>query len=184
MIKIDCKESDIEDILAKHLDEKLNIKYLDRQYRTPVGIIDIIAKSHTDKNCYYVIEIKNGTLGSDAYAQVLRYCNWMNSEESKDGKRYFIPLLIGDFLSEQLNHLCDYFDDDGGYGRHNIKDVLYRCFKFDPMTGISFNYHSTTQMECKDIYIYGFNHLYQIEEELDCANYSIHCLKMEMASCE
>lgn len=172
-IEINCKESDIEDILCEHADKMLGVKFLKRQYRTPVGVIDILAKSNVIKDCFYVIEIKNTTLNPDAYTQVLRYSNWMNKEESKDGRRYFIPVLVGRFLNENLCHLCEYFSDDDYYGRHNIRDVFYRCYDFNPISGVSFEYYSIAQKNCGSMYSSLYDHFCSIEEDLDYAKYQI-----------
>ncbi|MBH0178416.1 MAG: DUF91 domain-containing protein [Nitrospira sp.] len=70
----------------------------DRQVRTDVGIIDILAK---DPAGMVVIELKTGEADDVAVAQVARYLGWMkNSERSADTflrKRFRAILLASSF---------------------------------------------------------------------------------------
>src|SRR5580698_6293371 len=111
-IQLVCTEKDIEDILEQHCERMLGIKFLARQFRTTVGVVDIIAKHPYIPGVYYVVEIKRDILDPVAYIQALRYAKWLNSERSKIGKRKFIPVIIGEQLQSTLNFLCQHFDHE------------------------------------------------------------------------
>lgn len=146
MIEINCSEKDIEDVLANNLSHYFpKLRYVSRQYRTGVGIVDILAASKVDKGTFFVIEIKKDQLDANAYVQVLTYTKWLNNERSKDCKRKFISVIIGDSLSQNLDHLVGYFYDDSEFGLSELSGVNYRLYKFDPLRGLSFTYVSTSQ---------------------------------------
>jgi hypothetical protein len=180
MLKIDGSEKDIEDVLEEHSERLLGLKFLCRQFRTKVGIIDIIAKDPINPHIYYVIELKRGTLDSSGYVQVLKYASWMNSEFSKGCARLFLPLLIGESLHQELHHICDYW---GGSGSSNhsydspsswlLKESLspqYRCFSFDPISGVSFNFRSERQLESGYLHLFWNEHFETLGFHIDYLN--------------
>ena len=148
MITFTFSERDIEDILSKECSKFLGVKFLARQLSIPVGIIDLLVASKINAGIYYVVEIKKGLLDPSAYVQVLRYSKWLNSEYSKEGKRRFIPVLVGEHLSPSLDTLVDFFEDDY-WSIRRLHQPLYRLFKIDPVRGISFDYSSTSQQSVK-----------------------------------
>jgi len=94
-LQTDLHEQDVETCSNKTQDHYLGVKYVTRQMRTPVGVLDVLARHPECPVVHYVIEIKKGTIDSAAYVQVLRYAKYLNSERSKDGRRLFVPVLIG-----------------------------------------------------------------------------------------
>lgn len=169
-------EKDIEDLLADDCEHYLGIKFLARQFRTPVGIIDVIAKSCDNPYVYFSIELKKDKIDSTAYCQSLRYSNWLNSELSKGGKRLFIPIVIGSSLAEDLHFLCEYFDADD-FNHFNLavyKDVFYRLFDFCPKTGVSFNFHNSAQEKQKNLLRKYHNHIDAICGRADYFEYALH----------
>lgn len=169
MISYTFSERDIEDILSLNCQKFLGVRYLARQVATPVGIIDMIAIGRAGAGIYYVVEIKKGLLDPAAYVQVLRYSKWLNSEYSKQGKRRFIPVLVGEHLSPSLDTLVEYFEDDY-WSISRLQQPLYRLFKIDPIAGISFDYSGTSQQSVKPGEI-GYCHISAKCEEADYLAY-------------
>jgi hypothetical protein len=172
-IQFNCSERYIEDVLANNCEHFLDLKFIARQFQTDVGIIDLIARHPEDRESYFVIELKRGVIDPQAYVQVVRYANWLNSEYSKDGRRKFFPVLIGESLSSTLDHVCAYFDTDQCLNLANIYRPSYRLFKFDPMTGISFAWFSTGQQAAADKPQLQHCHISALSEQLEYANYSL-----------
>jgi hypothetical protein len=172
-IELVCDEKAIEDVLWDHCNHYLGLKPIARQYRTSVGIIDLLARHPISPNIYFVIEIKRGTLDSHAYTQVLRYCKWLNSEQSKNGQRIFFPILVGEQLSTNLDHLCNFFDVDSYSSVPAIHNVAYRLFKFDPLAGITFNYLSVSQRDAASLYFENHCHVAQLDERASLAEWQL-----------
>ena len=166
-IQIICSEQDIEDILEEHCGHYLGLRFITRQFRTPVGIIDIIAKHPAVENSYFVIELKRHTLDASAYLQTIRYARWMNSEMSKNGKRFFTPMIIGQSLHPDLSHICDYFEIDDYPDVPTMHRLRYRLFNFDPLKGFCFDWHSTEQETASNAFLEQFCHLRNIQERLE-----------------
>lgn len=143
-IQINASEKTIEDILCDNMDKFLNIKFVTRQFKTDSGIIDIIARDEQNKNIYYIIELKKGEIDTHAYAQVHRYCLFMNSCFNK-GKRIFIPLLIGDDLADEIIKNVYYFDNSY-LTSSSIAKTFYSLYSFDIEEGIQFNYYNKEQL--------------------------------------
>lgn len=173
VIQLSYLEKDVEDIIQSHTSKFLGLNFIARQFNTPVGVIDVIAKSHRCPRLYWVIEIKRDKLDASAYCQALRYSNWLNSEMSKDGSRFFRPLIIGSSLSDDLASLCKYFDgeDQDWWDYGNQKTVMYRLFNFDPISGVSFNWSSPTQRDYEEIFVEGYNHTNAAIERLEMEVY-------------
>lgn len=179
-IQLVYTEKDIEDILEQHCERMLGIKFVTRQFRTEVGIADIIAKHPDISGVYYVVEIKRGILDPDAYAQALRYAKWLNSEMSKDGRRSFIPIIIGEQLQSTLNFLCAFFDHEFQCGIANIHDVSYRLFEFDPLSGVSFSWFSKEQEACDNLRYSRHCHITAVEGKLECLEGELERLEHEL----
>jgi hypothetical protein len=172
-IQLVCTEQDIEDILVRHCDRMLGIEFMARQFRTAVGVVDILAKHPYIPNVYYVVEIKRGILDPATYVQALRYANWLNSERSKFGRRFFIPIIVGEHLHASLNSLCQFFDQESHYCTSNIRDVTYRLFHFDPLEGVSFAWHSREQEACDAMRTERYCHLNALDERLSHAEWKL-----------
>lgn len=145
--EINCDERDLEDVLFARAEKFLpDITPVFRQYRTPHGVVDIIARDdatyRTERRNYFVIELKKGPIDTHTLAQSLRYCRYLNAAKNRDGRRLFIPFLIGDSVSPNLHHLLTYYD---GYADCGHYTVYYRLYGLSPETGLSFNFHATEQ---------------------------------------
>lgn len=176
MIELSYSEKDIEDILFQHSEKFLDIRAIKRQYPTKVGVVDLIAQSTSDKDVFFVIEIKKDFLDCYAYCQVLRYSNWLNSEKSKNGKRKFFPVLIGKDLSADLYHLCDYFEED--HSLSLIYKPTYRLFHFDPLQGVSFTYVNTEQNKIVTK-IHEFCHISDLEMKNESLYFELYLSKKD-----
>ena len=171
-IQLVYTEKDIEDILASNCQRLLAVKFVTRQYRTSAGIIDIIAKSLESPDYYYIIEIKKDALDASAYVQARRYARWMNREESKSGKRKFLPVIIGEQLHSSLHGVCDYFEPDS-LGLHLLAEVRYRLFGFDVLEGINFSYSSREQERMAEKLEHRHCHISTLEESHDYLTWSL-----------
>lgn len=169
-IQLQYLEKDIEDLLEKNCEHYLGLQFIKRQFRTSVGIVDVIAK-HPDSSwkmpVYFVIEIKQKSLDSSSYTQVLRYTKWLNSEKSKGGKRLFLPLLIGRFLDRELRTICEYFDPGIHCGMDDINRMTYRIFNFDPHKGITFEWCDPHQEAHFSSLISNNNHIFSHRESFE-----------------
>lgn len=170
-IQLTYTEKDVEDLLENGCPFFLGLKFIKRQFRTPVGIIDVIARHPERKNVFYVIEIKKDLVDSSAYVQVLKYTKWLNHERSKEGGRIFIPLLIGNNISQDLYHVCEFFDRDSHYDIDSYHKVLYRLFNFSPYRGVLFTYSNTAQGEAYNALEYRHNHIEQLREQKEVNEY-------------
>jgi len=161
-IELVYQEKDVEDLLEQDCMGYIGLDFVARQLRTAVGIVDVIAAHPEIENLKYVIEIKKGALDSSAYTQVLKYTNWLNSEESDGGKILYLPMLIGTHLTGDLPALCINFDVDEHYTVAFYNQVTYRLFSFDPKKGVCFAWCSTNQLEHQKLLVNDHNHLQQI----------------------
>jgi len=117
-MKIEITEKEVEDIIFEGQKlEKHNIKCVQRQVRFGVaGIVDILGYDRCNKR-WVIIEIKRDTLDAKAYAQGMRYRDWLSDymdHRSCDRLRpYRDPyvLLIGCNLHEDLRFLRDINED-------------------------------------------------------------------------
>ncbi len=103
-------ERQLEDFLIDNWDKTdLGKKYnliiedgelMSRQYRTDVGIIDILAKDkQTDS--YVVIELKRGQTSDDTVGQIARYMGWIRE---KKGDKNVMGIIIAGSDDERLNY--------------------------------------------------------------------------------
>lgn len=159
-IEINYLEKDVEDLLAAHTGRYLGAEMVKRQFRTPVGIVDLILSVDVSSRIYLVTEIKKGMLDACAFAQVWRYTKWLNSEFSREGKRIFVPFLIGDSLHTDLHPIVEYYEEGlfwefrpGLLGR-----TFYRLFNFDPFTGVGFGFHNKAQAAYRNNLTYDYCH--------------------------
>lgn len=143
---INVSEKDLEDFLVSNIQKyHPDLKIIKRQFRTACGIIDLLAKdislSYGD-NVYVVIELKIGELDASAVCQVLRYTQYLNSEMSKNGTRFFYPLLIGSSVSEEISKLVCFYNDE----YNDTFYCMYDLFSFD-LKGINFGYYNINNMK-------------------------------------
>ncbi len=80
---IDNFDSIFEGKLILYRDPQNNV--IGQQYRTDVGIIDILAIDTSDKS-FVVIELKKGREADKVVGQTLRYMGWLSENICKDGQ--------------------------------------------------------------------------------------------------
>jgi len=105
-------ETHLEEFLIENWD-KLDIskKYsileedgdmIGQQYSTPVGRIDILAKSHDGKE-WLVIELKKGQTSDQVVGQTMRYLGWISNNKAANGETVKGLIIAGD-LDERLHY--------------------------------------------------------------------------------
>ena len=134
-MEIKLLETEVEDyIFEGQLLETYGIKCIDRQVRFGVaGIVDILGYDRLRK-CWVIVEIKRDGLDAKAYAQGMRYRNWLSNlllekHTARGGEVDLcnLPyvLLIGSGLSEDLRFLSEAspakFLGDACYLKFNIE---------------------------------------------------------------
>lgn len=181
---VNVTEKDLEDFLVLNI-QKYHpyLRIIKRQFRTSCGIIDLLARdtSHCcGDNVYAVIELKIGELDASAVCQVLRYTQYLNSEMSKNGKRYFYPLLIGSSISEEISKLVCFYNDE-------YKDTfycMYDLFSFG-IKGINFGYYNINNNKFfRDNYITQNSRYENILEERDVKDIEIFTLQRRIEDME
>jgi len=151
------KEKELEDFLCSNnnLQKHLGLRLLARQFRTPVGVVDIIAYNNNTKR-FVLIELKKDILNSEAYFQLERYRRYFVKKAQADFEekeissmsaecRTFDCLLIGNTLAENLSYVTEYWEADSDLSEFNR--VWYRCFNYSLEKAISFEYYSPMQRE-------------------------------------
>jgi len=176
MIKIECEEKDIEDFLCADINKHLSLKLIGRQISTPAGVIDVLAYSK-EFDIYFVIELKKNYLNTSAFAQVIRYSNFLNCTLSK-GRRVFVPLLIGMHLHEELEKSVFLYKDNC-VDKNSFWKVYYTLFNLSPDKGITFNWHNAKQYkyEIDNLSYDSMNYLEKRDDELCDQSYEIYRLK-------
>lgn len=158
MPDISFTEKELEDFLCSNnnLRRHLGLRLITRQYRTPVGVVDLIAYNNNTKR-FVVVELKKGALDSNAYLQLERYRHYFTKKAYSDYEkknppltalscpREFDCLLIGNTLAENLNYVVNYWDD--GCSLSDYSRVWYRCFDYSLERAICFDYYSPEQRE-------------------------------------
>lgn len=156
MIEINCSEKDIEDFLCKenNLERHLGLRFLARQFTTPLGIVDIVAYNKNTKR-FVIIELKKDALDSKAFFQMERYRHYFKTSEHKKWfgapphkeERKFDCLLIGKDIAQDLYYSVEIWDcvDDLRYA-----SMWYTCFSYGFDTAIAFNYSQPGQRKIQD----------------------------------
>lgn len=142
MPEIQFSERELEDFLSKdgNLEKYLGIKFISRQVKTPVGIIDIIGVHRTTFD-WFIIELKKDKITPDAYFQIDRYYKYFHHTK----KKYFHRLLIGNGLDSTLNYSVScYWRDLESY---DPMERYYTVFGIDFDKPLSFAYGATGQMK-------------------------------------
>src|SRR5262249_2872192 len=104
-------ESQLEDFLIENWDKtELGKKYslieedgelVSQQFRTPIGIIDILARDKKSGQ-YVVIELKKNQTSDDTVGQLTRYMGWL--EEHKSGGQPTKGIIIAGRYDEKLSY--------------------------------------------------------------------------------
>lgn len=181
---INVSEKDLEDFLVSNIQKyHPDLKIIKRQFRTSCGIIDLLAKDTSYRygdNVYVVIELKIGELDASAVCQVLRYTQYLNSEMSKKGKRFFYPLLIGSSISEEISKLVCFFNDE----YNDTFYCMYDLFSFD-LKGINFGYYNINNLKFfKENFIEQNSRYENLEEESVEKDFEINNLKTKIEDLE
>ena len=148
-MKIEITEKEVEDIIFEgQLLEERGIKCVKRQVQMGnAGIVDILGYDR-NRRCWVIIEIKRDSLNAKAYAQGVRYRNWLSQYlVERDGQRGMelddamrnLPylLLIGKELSYDLRFLSTREKDDGFLGHE-----CYLRFDVEPRLRLGSDYIS------------------------------------------
>lgn len=169
-IEISCSEQDIEDFLCikGNLEKYLGLRLLKRQYRTPVGVVDIVAYNKKTKR-FVIIELKKDLLDYKAFFQMERYAHYLKKSEinrcdatgprkyflyknaemkfTKCTERKFDRLLIGKDISPDLYYSVEHWDDSSD---NCHAETWYTLFGFRFDSAISFGYYQPQQskIEC------------------------------------
>jgi hypothetical protein len=179
---INVSEKDLEDFLVSNIQKyHPDLKIIKRQFITSCGIIDLLAKdtSYGD-NVYAVIELKIGELDASAVCQVLRYTQYLNSEMSKKGKRFFYPLLIGSSISEEISKLVCFFNDE----YNDTFYCMYDLFSFD-LKGINFGYYNINNLKFfRENFIEQNSRCENFGEEIVEKDFEIYNLKTKIEDLE
>lgn len=173
MPEINFSEKELEDFLSckRNLKKHLGLRFLARQYRTPVGVVDMIAYNNKTKR-FVIIELKKDTLDTSSYFQIERYRHFFvkkadNLWNKKCDRRYslqkkgvdlflkvptryhnFDCLLVGKSLSKELDYVVEKWEASSY--RSDYSRVWYTCFAYSFEKAISFAYHSVSQKEVED----------------------------------
>ncbi len=182
-VTFSIEEIEIENILAWNMEKFLGLKFLQRQVKTPAGIIDMIAKDEDNDGIYYIIELKKDILDASAFCQVHRYASYLNSNCTKDGKRLFIPLLIGKNINDEILKCLHIYSKNS----HNYMDIgrtFYALYDIDAINGMSFSFQRTDQKKYEDEHlssIHGFiEKMCGWDADRDYAEYLLRELKEQL----
>jgi hypothetical protein len=98
-------ESHLEDFLIENWDKlEFGQKYdileeagdmIGQQYITPIGRMDILAKSKDGKE-WLVIELKKGKSSDQVVGQILRYMGWLAENKASQGESVSGLIIVGD----------------------------------------------------------------------------------------
>lgn len=120
-------EKQLEDFLIENWDKtELGEKYdliekdgevVSQQYRTPIGIIDILAKDKKDGR-YVIIELKKNQSSDDTIGQIARYMGWVETH------------LSGGVQSKGLI-IAGKYDERLFYAMKKIHDIEVFIYKVD-----------------------------------------------------
>ena len=83
---------------------------ISKQYRTDIGIIDILVKDKKNKN-HVVIELKRNQTSDDTFGQLTRYMGWVKRHLKDDNVK---GIIIAGKYDKKLDYALEYapFDTD------------------------------------------------------------------------
>lgn len=144
-MEIKLLEAEVEDIIFEEQDlEQYSIKCIGRQVAFgKAGIVDILGWDR-ERKCWVIVEIKRDRLCSKAYAQGMRYRDWLEGQLANRaasrgiGFKKPYTLLIGAELADELNFISDICRGDVSQG-----GCCYSLFQVEPV--LNLNWFSPAQ---------------------------------------
>ena len=110
-------EKQLEDFIISNWDEtELGKKYdllieegecISQQYRTDIGIIDILAKDKENKN-HVVIELKKNQTSDDTVGQAMRYMGWIKEKKNDPNVK---GIIIASSFDKKLHYAVNMIPD-------------------------------------------------------------------------
>ena len=123
-------ESQLEDFIINNwenteLGKKYDLLYengdlISKQYRTEIGIIDILAKDKKDKN-HVVIELKRNQTSDDTFGQLTRYMGWVKRHLKDDNVK---GIIIAGKYDKKLDYALEYAPFDTEVFLYNVSFTL------------------------------------------------------------
>ena len=112
-------ESHLEDFIVENWDKLSVFKNYEiykedgvevgQQYVTPIGRIDVLAKSKDGKE-WLIIELKKGKSSDDVVGQILRYIGWVTKNETEMGEKVRAIIISGE-KDEKLSYSLETLDN-------------------------------------------------------------------------
>lgn len=123
-------ESQLEDFIINNwenteLGKKYDLLYengdlISKQYRTDIGIIDILAKDKKDKN-HVVIELKRNQTSDDTFGQLTRYMGWVKRHLKDNNVK---GIIIAGKYDKKLDYALEYAPFDTEVFIYNVSFTL------------------------------------------------------------
>ena len=123
-------ESQLEDFIINNwqsteLGKKYDLIYengdlISKQYRTDIGIIDILAKDKKNKN-HVVIELKRNQTSDDTFGQLTRYMGWVKRHLKDDNVK---GIIIAGKYDKKLDYALEYAPFDTEVFLYNVSFAL------------------------------------------------------------
>ena len=123
-------EKQLEDFIISNWDNtELGKKYdliyengdlISKQYKTDIGIIDILAKDKINKN-HVVIELKRNQTSDDTFGQLTRYMGWVKRHLKDDNVK---GIIIAGKYDKKLDYALEYAPFDTEVFIYNVSFSL------------------------------------------------------------
>ena len=123
-------ENQLEDFIISNWDNtQLGKKYdliyeegdlKSKQYRTDIGIIDILARDKKT-NSYVVIELKRNQTSDDTVGQLMRYMGWVKRELKDNDVK---GIIIAGKYDKKLDYALEYAPFDTDVFIYNVSFTL------------------------------------------------------------
>ena len=123
-------ESQLEDFIINNwenteLGKKYDLIYengdlISKQFKTEIGIIDILAKDKLNKN-YVVIELKRNQTSDDTFGQLTRYMGWVKRHLKDDKVK---GIIIAGKYDKKLDYALEYAPFDTDVFIYNVSFTL------------------------------------------------------------
>ena len=93
---------------------------ISKQYRTDIGIIDILAKDKKNKN-HVVIELKRNQSSDNTFGQLTRYMGWVKRHKKDDNVK---GIIIAGKYDKKLDYALEYAPLDSEVFIYNVSFTL------------------------------------------------------------